>query len=83
MKIHIFLVGNTEVIATIKFKKHVIGIYIFCVFVGKFSYWKMLSLIILLGIDKSPKVGFYYIILLLHLAINLRLESNKELLLDF
>lgn len=37
----------------------------------------------MLVVNKSPKVGLYYIILRLILAINLRMKSGEESLLDF
>lgn len=41
------------------------------------------GLIILLAIDKNPEISFYCIILPFSLAINLRIEGNKELFFDF
>lgn len=37
----------------------------------------------MLVVNKSPKVGLYYIILRLILAINLKMKSGEESLLDF
>lgn len=56
--------------------------YIFDIVISKFSYQKNSSLIILLIVHKSPKVGFYYTILLFNLAINLTIKGNREPLLD-
>lgn len=44
---------------------------IFCIIESKFSHKKELGLIVILIIDKSLNIGFYNIILLVNLAINL------------
>lgn len=48
----------------------------------KFHYKQMFYLVILLLIDKSPKLGLYYIVLSFDLAICLKIEGDRELLLD-
>ena len=60
-----------------------IDAYIFDVIIGKLSYWKGSSLIILHVVDKSPEIGLYCIVLPLSLAVNLRIKGGKKLLLDF
>ena len=55
---------------------------IFCIVVGKLCYKKKSCPIILLEVDKSLEVSFYYIILPLSLTIRLRVEGNKEYPLD-
>lgn len=57
--------------------------YIFGIIVGKLSYWKELSPIILLIIDKNPEVNFYYTVLPFSLAISLKVQGNREPLFDF
>ncbi len=51
---------------------------IFGVVISKFSYYKEPNLMILLVVNKSPKVGFYHTILRLSLAVNLRMEGDKK-----
>ncbi len=58
------------------------GTYIFDIVIGKLNYWEELSPIILFIIDKSSKVDLQNILLSLSLTISLRIECNKELLLD-
>ena len=54
----------------IKFKKYISNTSIFGVIIDQLSYKKKLYLIILFKINKSSKIGLYYIILFLSLAIN-------------
>ena len=68
-------VKNAGVVAAIEFEKRMAGACIFCVIVGKFSYWKKSSPIILLVIDKSPGT-----VLLLGLAVSWRVEGDGKLL---
>ena len=58
------------------------GAGIFRIIVSKFSYRKELSPIILFVINKSSEIGFHRAVLSLSLAISLRVESSKKLLLD-
>lgn len=55
---------------------------IFCIIISEFSYKKELGLIILFIINKNLKMNLYYAVLSLSLAIHLRIESNKEPLLN-
>lgn len=54
------------------------GDCIFNIIIGKLSYRKKLSLIILLIINKSPMINLYSIILFFDLAINLKIEGGKK-----
>lgn len=58
-------------IVIIELKKYVTGKYIYCINVGKFSYQKEFNIIILLIINRNPKINLYYTILLFCLAISL------------
>lgn len=70
-------------IAIIEFKRYVASIYIFGIIINKLSYWEELNLVILLVVNKNPEISLYYTILSLNLAVNLKIEGSKELLLDF
>lgn len=70
-------------VVTVEFTRCVISTCILCIFIGKFSYEKEFSSVILLVVDKNPKVGLYYSVLSLGLDVSLRIKSNKEFLLHF
>lgn len=70
-------------IVIVEFKKYVAIAYILGVVVGKFSCWEKPSPIILLIVDKISEVGLHHSILPLRLAVNLRVEGNREPFLDF
>ena len=55
----------------VELKKYVTGTSIFGIIVGKFYYRKKLYSIILLKVNKSLEVGFYYTILSFSLAVYL------------
>lgn len=78
---NIFFIENAKMVTIIKLKKHMANACILCIIVGKFSYWKELSPIIFLVINKNPEVGFYCTVLSLGLAISLRIEGGGEFLL--
>lgn len=59
-----------------------IDIYIFRIIIGKFSHREESNLVILLIVDKSLKIGLYYIVLYLGLAIYLWIKVGHELLID-
>ncbi len=59
-----------------------IDTHIFHIIVNKFSYEKELDSIVFFIIDKSSEIGLNHTVFPLDLAINLRVESSKELLLD-
>ena len=67
-------------ISIVKLKKYIAGTSIFGIIIGKLYYKKKLYLIILFEVNKSLKVGFYYTILPLNLAIYLQVKGNKEFL---
>lgn len=71
------------VIATVELQNCIASSCIFGSVIDKFNYRNKPSLIILLAIDKSFEIDFYYIVLPLSLAISLRIKSSKKLLLDF
>ena len=55
----------------VEFKKYVANISIFGIIISKFCYKKKLYSIILLEIDKSLEIDFYYIILPFSLTVHL------------
>lgn len=71
-----------EVIPTIELERYVADACIFSIIIGKINHWDDPSPIIFLVINKNFRVGLYCTILSLGLAINLRVESNTEPLLD-
>lgn len=77
MRINIFFIRNTSIVVTIKLKKHMVDTCIFSIVLDKFSYLKESSLIILLIIVKSSKVGFYYTVLPFNIAINIKIKGNE------
>lgn len=56
--------------------------YIFGTVIYELSYQQRFYLVILLKVDKSSKINFYHAILTFYLFINLKIEYNKELLLN-
>lgn len=70
-------------ITIVEFKKRVANSCILRIVVGKLNHSKKPGLIILLVLDKSPKVGFYWTILPLSRAVSLRMKDSGESLLDF
>ena len=58
-------------IFAIELKKYEANTSIFGIIVGKFRLKKKLYLIILLKVDKDPKLGFYYAILSFSLVVYL------------
>lgn len=69
-------------IVIVEFKKYIANAFILNFIIGKFSYLKKLSSIILFIINKNPEIGLYYIILFLNLAISLRVKIGREPLFD-
>ena len=59
-----------------------VGANILDIIIDKLCYEKKLYPIILFKVDKNLEIGFYYTILSLNIAVCLRLEGNKEFLLD-
>ena len=69
-------------ISAVELEKHVAGISIFGIIIGKFCYKKKPYLVIIFKIDKGLKVGFYYTILLLGLTVCLWIKGSRESLLN-
>ena len=65
-----------------KLKRFMANASILCIVISKLRYEKKLYSIILLEINKSLEVGFYYTILPLSLTIYLQIKSSKEFLLN-
>lgn len=65
-------------IAIVKLKKCMASICIFSIVIDKLSYWKEFSIVILLIVDKSSEINFYYTILLFGLAISYKMKRNKK-----
>ena len=63
-------------IATVQLKKRVTSTGILCIIIGKLSYGKEPSLIILPKIDKSLEIGLYNAILFLGLAVSWRVKGR-------
>lgn len=59
------------------------GIDIFRIIVSKFSYRKELGQIIWFVINERSEISLHYTVFSLSLAINLRINSSEELLLNF
>ena len=68
--------------ARVEFERCMIGVRIFRVVVGKFSYWKEPSPINLLVVNKNPEICLYCIVLPLGLTINFGVKSSGEPLFD-
>lgn len=58
-------------IVIIKFEKNMASTYVFCIIIGKYSYWPEFNLVILLKIDKELKTNLYSFVLHFGLTINL------------
>ena len=69
-------------ISAIELKRCIANVGIFSIVVSELRYENKLCSIILLKVDKSLKVGFYYIILPLSLVVHLQVEDGNESLLD-
>ena len=67
-------------IFAIELEKYMADTDIFSIVIGKFCHGKKLYLIILLEINKSLEVGFYYTILPFGFTVRLWLESGGEFL---
>lgn len=66
-----------KVVAAVQLKECIAGASIFRIIIGKSNHWKDLCLVVLLEIDKSTEVSFYYIVLPLSLAVSLRVKGCK------
>ncbi len=69
-------------VVIVEFERCMDNIQILGVVVGKLSYWEESSFIILFIIDKSSEVGLHHTVLPFGLAINLKVESGRDPLLD-
>lgn len=78
MRINIFFIEKVGLIATVNFEKYVAGACIIGVVIGKLSHWEKPSQIILLVVNKSPKVGFYCAILSLSFIVSLKIKDDKK-----
>ena len=69
-------------IFAIELEKYVAGASIFDIVISKLCHKKKSCLIILLKVDKSSEVSFYYTILSLSFAVCLWIKGGREFLLD-
>ena len=69
-------------ISAVKLKGYVIDTNIFSIIVGKLHHKKKLCQIILIQIDKSPKIDFYCVIWSFGLVVCLRVNGDGKFLLD-
>ena len=69
-------------VATVEFKRRIAGVQILGIVVGKLSYCKEPSLIILFIIDKNSEIDLYYTVLPVDLAISLKVKNSKKFLLN-
>lgn len=66
----------------VKFEKYVADAHIINIIINKLSHWGKSNLIILLIVNKNPEISFHYTVLPFNLAVSLKIEGDKELLLD-
>lgn len=69
--IHVFVIWDLKIVATIQLKKHIVVTSILCIIIGKSNYQKKSSLIVLLIIHKNLQINAFTIKLLFSLAISL------------
>ena len=69
-------------ISAIELKRYVASVGIFDIIVDKFRHEKKLYPIILLEVDKSLEIDFYYTILPFDLTIYLWIKNSEESLLN-
>lgn len=77
-----FFIGDPEVETAVKFEQSIACAAVFSIMIGKLSHWQQTSLVVLFIVDKSLKISFYCTILAICLAISLRVEGNRESLLN-
>ena len=70
-------------IAAVQLKRYVAGAGVFCIIIGKFSYWKEPCPLITLKVDENSKIAFYCTILPFGLGVSLRLEGYGKSPFDF
>ena len=78
MGIEVFFVKNPRVISAIELEKCMTSASIFDIVVSELRYGKKPCPIILFEDDEGSKIGFYCIILLFGLTINLWIEGSGE-----
>lgn len=71
-----------KIVVAIKLERCIISICILCIIVYKFCYKQESYLVILLLVDKNMWVKFHGTVLPFGLAIFLKIEDYRELLLD-
>ena len=69
-------------ISEVELKRHVSGASILGIILSKLCHKQKPCPVILLKVDKSPKVGFHRAILPLSLNVYLRVKSNEKSLFD-
>ena len=82
MGIGVFLEKNAWVVAAVQLERYVASACILFVIICKLSHREESGPIILLEIDKDPKIGFHCTILTFGLAVSLRIKHGKEAALD-
>ena len=66
----------------IQLKRSIVDTSTLCMVIGKLYHEQQLSLIILIIVDKGPKIGFYSLILPFYLSICLKVEGGRESSID-
>lgn len=66
-------------IAAIELERRMVNTCILSIFICKFSHEYELCLMILLLVNKSIKLNFYYVVWSVSLNVYLRMESSGEL----
>lgn len=77
-----FFIKVIKVVVVLQLKRCIANASVFYIIIGKVSYWKKFCLIILLKIDKGLEVDFYHAILSPSLTVSLKVEGNREFLLN-
>lgn len=65
-------------IAIVELEKRMAGIHIFSIFIYKFCYKQKLYPVILLLIDKKPRIRFYRAILPFDLVVQLQIKCSRK-----
>lgn len=71
-----------KIVVAIELERCIMSICILCIIVYKFCYEQESYLVILLSVDKNMRVRFHGTVLPFGLAIFLRIEDYRKLLLD-
>ncbi len=64
--------------AAVEFERGIAGVDIFRIIIGKFSHWQEPCPVILLVVDKGPKVGLHCAILPFSLPVSLGVKGGRE-----